>query len=99
MTELFLFQQGQCHFNKMFIGATQAGIVNIPPGSEMDLQAATATAGPISVAVDGTSSAFRVNHALGKSSHHNLNRPSAMVYLKMLTWNVLVGVVLCWGCV
>ena len=42
------------------MGATQAGVVNIPTGSESDLQAATATAGPISIAMDGSSNAFRV---------------------------------------
>lgn len=33
----------------------------IPRGSEEDLKAATATAGPVSVAVDGSSNAFRVS--------------------------------------
>ena len=54
-------QQGQCKFNKSFIGATEAGVVMITSGSEADLQAAVATAGPISVAIDGTSNAFRVS--------------------------------------
>ena len=53
-------QQGQCNFNKHNIGASQTGVVVIPKGSEDDLQAATATAGPISVAVDANSNAFRV---------------------------------------
>ena len=55
-----VLQQGQCQFSKTSIGATQAGVVTIPVGSESDLQAATATAGPVSVAVDGSSNAFRV---------------------------------------
>ena len=54
-------QQGQCHFSKTAIGASQAGVVTIPSGSEIDLQAATATAGPVSVAIDGSSNAFRVS--------------------------------------
>ena len=36
------------------------GIVAIPSGSELDLQAAVATAGPVSVAIDATSNAFKV---------------------------------------
>ena len=54
-------QQGQCQYNKSYKGASQAGVVVIPSGSEDDLQAATATAGPVSVAVDASSNAFRVS--------------------------------------
>ena len=54
-------QQAQCQFNKSYIGATQTGVVVIPSGNEDDLQAATATAGPVSVAVDASSNAFRVS--------------------------------------
>ena len=61
MTPLHV-QQGQCRFKKTSIGATQTGVVTIPYGSEADLQAATATAGPVSIAVDGTSNAFRVSN-------------------------------------
>lgn len=56
-----IWQQGQCLFNKNYIGASQTGVVTIPYGSEDDLQAATATAGPISVSVDASSNAFRVS--------------------------------------
>ncbi|XP_041379493.1 silicatein-like [Gigantopelta aegis] len=52
-------RQGQCNFQHKSIGGTEAGIVQIPPGSESELQAATATAGPVSVAIDGSSNAFR----------------------------------------
>ena len=53
-------QQGQCKFNKSFIGATCSGVVTITSGSESDLQVAVATAGPISVTIDATANAFRV---------------------------------------
>ena len=54
-------QQGQCRFNKSYNGASEAGIVSITSGNESDLRAAVATAGPISVAIDGSSNAFRVS--------------------------------------
>ena len=56
-------QQGPCHFNKNTIGAVQTGIVKIPSGSEASLLAAVATAGPVSISVDGSSNAFRVKPA------------------------------------
>lgn len=37
-----------------------SGAVNIKSGSEQELLAAVATVGPIAVAVDGSSNAFRV---------------------------------------
>lgn len=42
------------------MGASQVGIIRLPVGSEPGLQEAVATAGPVSVAVDGSSNAFRV---------------------------------------
>lgn len=40
-----------------------SGTVRINSGSESDLQAAVATAGPVSVAVDSSSNYFRVSVA------------------------------------
>ena len=37
-----------------------SGIISIPTGSEKDLLAAVATVGPVSVAVDASTNAFRV---------------------------------------
>ena len=54
-------QQGQCKFDHKSVGATAAGIVQIPSGSEEDLESAVATAGPIAVAIDASSNAFRVS--------------------------------------
>ena len=45
-----------------------SGIVMIRSGSESDLQAAVAFAGPVAVAVDASSTAFRVS-----SVHHNIH--------------------------
>ena len=45
-------------------------MVTIPGGSESDLQAATATAGPISIAIDGSSNAFRVSQVIRTSKYH-----------------------------
>lgn len=52
-------RQLQCKFDKRKSGGTVTGIVAIPSGSELDLQAAVATAGPVSVAIDASSNAFR----------------------------------------
>ena len=42
----------------------QTGIVQIKSGNEKELQAAVATGGPVAVAIDGSSNAFRVNAAI-----------------------------------
>ena len=62
ITEIVLsdIQRGQCHFRKETVGASQVGIIRLPVGNEDGLQEAVATAGPVSVAVDGSSSGFRV---------------------------------------
>ncbi|XP_003383726.1 PREDICTED: cathepsin L1-like [Amphimedon queenslandica] len=52
-------RQGQCKFDRKAIGGRQVGIIHIPTGSEAELQSALATAGPVSVAIDGSSNAFR----------------------------------------
>ncbi len=49
-----------CNFSYEEIGATMSGIVIIRAGSETDLQAAVAFAGPVTVAVDASSTEFRV---------------------------------------
>lgn len=57
----YCMQQSQCKFSKSYVGATATGVLKITPGSESDLQIAVATAGPVSVAIDGSSNAFRVS--------------------------------------
>ena len=42
-----------CHFKKRNVGATDVGFVNIKQGDEKALEAAVATVGPISVAING----------------------------------------------
>lgn len=54
-------QQMPCTFSYKDVAATMSGIIMIRSGSETDLQAAVAFAGPIAVAVDASSTAFRVN--------------------------------------
>jgi cathepsin L len=51
--------QKQCNFQRDGIGGSQAGSVMIPSGSEKQLEAAVATAGPVAVAIDASSNAFR----------------------------------------
>lgn len=51
-----------CNFSYDGVGATMSGIVMIRSGSESDLQAAVAFAGPVAVAVDASSTAFRVRN-------------------------------------
>lgn len=45
-------------------------MVTIPYGNEDDLQAATATAGPIAVSVDASSNAFRVSYRCTEQRNH-----------------------------
>ena len=49
----------KCSFNKSHVGATVKGVMNITEGSVSDLLHAVATVGPISVAVDASSSDFQ----------------------------------------
>jgi len=53
-------KQSSCAFNKEDRGAEMSGSVSIKSGSESDLQAAVAYVGPVAVAVDASSRAFRV---------------------------------------
>lgn len=50
---------GTCKFKTADIGATDTGSTDIKHGSEMDLQQAVATVGPISVAIDASQKTFR----------------------------------------
>ena len=55
-------QQSSCRFTGDGKGAQISGSVGISSGSEDDLQAAVANIGPIAVAVDASSTAFRVSY-------------------------------------
>ena len=57
-------QQYSCKYSKNNIGAKMSGTVAIKSGSESSLQAAVANVGPVSVAVDAASTAFRVSSAV-----------------------------------
>jgi len=53
---------GNCHFNASDIGATDTGYTDVPSGDESSLQAAVASVGPISVAIDASHSSFQFYH-------------------------------------
>lgn len=61
ITTAYPYQGSQmgCRFDKDGIGADITGIIAITSGCEYHLLSAVATAGPISVAVDGSSNSFR----------------------------------------
>lgn len=50
---------GNCNFNSSDVGATDTGYTDIPSGDEASLQAASASVGPISVAIDASHSSFQ----------------------------------------
>nr|BAG74347.1 silicatein-G2 [Ephydatia fluviatilis] len=52
-------RQSSCQFNSKYIGATASGVVAISSSSESELMAAVATMGPVAVAVDANTYAFR----------------------------------------
>lgn len=52
-------QHSYCYFRSNYVGATVTGFTDIPNGSESSLQSATATVGPISVAIDASHNGFR----------------------------------------
>ena len=60
-------QQSYCKYTTGGIGAEITGSIQVASGSEEDLQSAVAYVGPIAVAVDASSSAFRVSHTQRKS--------------------------------
>ncbi|CAH1227176.1 CTSV [Branchiostoma lanceolatum] len=49
-----------CRFNTATVGATCTGYVEIKQGSEVDLQSAVASIGPVSVAIDASRSSFQL---------------------------------------
>ncbi|XP_068722613.1 cathepsin L-like [Montipora capricornis] len=49
----------RCRFRAVDVGATDNGYQDIPEGSEESLQSATATVGPISVAIDASHQSFQ----------------------------------------
>ncbi|XP_069102457.1 cathepsin L-like [Argopecten irradians] len=51
---------GKCQFQKKKVGATLTGYGTIQKGSELALQKAVATIGPIAVAVDGANESFEL---------------------------------------
>ena len=53
-------QNENCRFNAANVGATESSYVDIPSKSESALQAASATIGPISVAMDASHLSFQV---------------------------------------
>jgi cathepsin L len=48
-----------CHFNRANVGATDTGYVDVKSGDEKALEQATATVGPISVAIDASHFSFQ----------------------------------------
>lgn len=50
----------KCHYKESSIGATDRGFVDIDSGSEEQLQAAVATIGPVSVAIDASHETFQL---------------------------------------
>lgn len=54
-----LLQDGKCKFNKTTVGATVTGFVDVESGNEDALQKASASIGPISVAIDASHFSFQ----------------------------------------
>uniref|UniRef100_A0A1L8EHK8 cathepsin L n=1 Tax=Haematobia irritans TaxID=7368 RepID=A0A1L8EHK8_HAEIR len=48
-----------CHFDKLSVGATDTGFMDIPEGDEEKMMKAVATIGPISVAIDASHESFQ----------------------------------------
>nr|CBY80148.1 silicatein red variant [Tethya aurantium] len=55
----FRGKQSSCNYQVQYCGASMSGSVQIKSGSESDLEAAVANVGPVSVAIDAASNAFR----------------------------------------
>jgi len=56
-------QQTECDFNKSEIAAKVTGFVDVPEGDEDALRDASATVGPISVAIDASHFSFQFYHS------------------------------------
>ncbi|TKR63562.1 hypothetical protein L596_027375 [Steinernema carpocapsae] len=56
----YVGMDGNCHYDKKFIAATDTGLSDISPGDEEALKAAVATQGPISVAIDAGHDSFQM---------------------------------------
>jgi len=55
----YVGQVGPCKFTPRSIGATEKGYVDIPIGNEVALQAAVATVGPVTAAIDASHSSIQ----------------------------------------
>jgi cathepsin L len=60
MSYPYTAMDGTCKFDAKNVGATDTGCVDIKQNSEMDLQSAIATIGPVSVAIDAAHSSFQL---------------------------------------
>lgn len=56
----YLAQDGTCHYNKRDIGADDVGYTDCTSGDEDGLKEASATIGPISVAIDASHQSFQL---------------------------------------
>jgi len=59
----YVARNENCRFNAANVGATESSYVDIPSKSESALQAASATIGPISVAMDASHLSFQFYHS------------------------------------
>ncbi|MEW8483649.1 MAG: C1 family peptidase [Candidatus Thiodiazotropha sp.] len=64
---LKLQQENKCHFKKKLEKAEVSGFVDVPK-SEVKLQEAVATQGPVSVAIDASHRSFQ-SYRSGKEDH------------------------------
>ena len=73
-------QQSSCSYKQSGSGATMSGSISIGSGNEGDLQSAVANVGPIAVAVDASSSGFRVCFQKTEFSGRVLYTRSSMLW-------------------
>jgi len=55
-------RDGKCRFKKQNVGATDTGYVDVPKENEDALKNASATVGPISIAIDASHESFQFYH-------------------------------------